>query len=554
MDRSPRLSLSYVSPAQAQKHVTVNETFRRLDQLVQLRVLSMVESAEPASPADGDAYILPSGATGDAWSGFAAGAIAAFQDGAWVEMAPEAGWRAYDANTGALVVFNGAAWASVASGGSGGGGAVDSIFGRTGIITAAASDYDAAQIDFTPAGALAATDVQGAIEELDAGKLSSVNPADLVGVNASADAVNRLSVNSPAVLFNRETTDIQVKLNKQAVGDSGTVLFQTNFSARAELGLAGDDDFHFKVSPDGTSFYESFVLDKDTGDVSFEQNAALKGFFDISEMPAPPSPLANTARLYAKDVAGVTRLAMRDAAGSETVFGAGGGGGAVDSVFGRTGAITAAASDYDATQIDFTPAGDLASTDVQAALQELDTEKQSHSTELSALASLISAANKIPRFTGSGAADVIDFKDEDDMLSDAANAVPSQQSVKAYVDGQLVPIGVAVSDETTALTTGAAKTTLRMPFAMTLTDVRASVVTAPAGSALTVDINEAGASILSTKLTIDAGEKTSTTAVTQAVISDVNLADDAEITIDIDTVGSSIAGAGLKIWLIGRRA
>ena len=115
-------------------------------------------------------------------------------------------------------------------------------------------------------------------------------------------------------------------------------------------------------------------------------------------------------------------------------------------------------------------------------------------------------------------------------------------------------IGVACSDETTALTTGTAKVTFRMPYAMTLTAVRASVTTAPTGSTLIVDINEAGSSVLSTKLSIDATEKTSTTAATAAVISDSALADDAEITIDIDQIGSTVAGAGLKVWLIGKRA
>jgi len=110
---------------------------------------------------------------------------------------------------------------------------------------------------------------------------------------------------------------------------------------------------------------------------------------------------------------------------------------------------------------------------------------------------------------------------------------------------------VACSDETTLLTTGTAKATFRMPYAFTLTAVRASVNTAPTGSVLTVDINEGGSTILSTKLTIDASEKTSTSAATAAVISDTALADDAEITIDIDGVGSTVAGKGLKIVLIG---
>jgi len=115
-------------------------------------------------------------------------------------------------------------------------------------------------------------------------------------------------------------------------------------------------------------------------------------------------------------------------------------------------------------------------------------------------------------------------------------------------------IQVACSDETTALTVGADKIKFRMPYAMTLTAVRASLSTAQAtnggGGIFTVDINEAGASILSTKLTIDNTEKTSTTAATAAVISDSALADDAEITIDIDQIGDGTA-KGLKGTLIG---
>jgi hypothetical protein len=110
---------------------------------------------------------------------------------------------------------------------------------------------------------------------------------------------------------------------------------------------------------------------------------------------------------------------------------------------------------------------------------------------------------------------------------------------------------VAASDESTALTTGAAKITFRMPRAVTLTSVRASLTTAQAsGSIFTVDINESGTSILSTKLTIDNTEKTSFTAATPPVISDAALADDAEITIDIDQIGDGTA-KGLKVMLIG---
>lgn len=112
-------------------------------------------------------------------------------------------------------------------------------------------------------------------------------------------------------------------------------------------------------------------------------------------------------------------------------------------------------------------------------------------------------------------------------------------------------ICIAASDELTALTAGTGKITFRMPYAFTLTSVKASLTTAQtSGSIFTVDINEAGATILSTKLTIDNTEKTTVTAATPAVISDTSLAADAEMTIDIDQIGDGTA-KGLKIYLIG---
>ncbi len=151
---------------------------------------------------------------------------------------------------------------------------------------------------------------------------------------------------------------------------------------------------------------------------------------------------------------------------------------------------------------------------------------------------------------------------DDDLLvavNDPGGAPASRKITIANVRASLVTgspaeICIAASDETTNLTTGTAKATFRMPFAMTVTEVRASVNTAPTGSTLVVDINETGTTILSTKLSIDVSEKTSESAATPPVISDGALADDAEITIDIDQIGSTIAGKGLKVWLIGVRA
>jgi hypothetical protein len=114
-------------------------------------------------------------------------------------------------------------------------------------------------------------------------------------------------------------------------------------------------------------------------------------------------------------------------------------------------------------------------------------------------------------------------------------------------------IVIPVGDESTALTDGTNKVRFRMPFAATLLAVRANVNTAPTGSTLIVDINEGGASVLGTKLSIDATETSSTTAASAATIADSSLADDAEIGIDIDQKGATVAGAGLKVSLFGRR-
>jgi hypothetical protein len=112
---------------------------------------------------------------------------------------------------------------------------------------------------------------------------------------------------------------------------------------------------------------------------------------------------------------------------------------------------------------------------------------------------------------------------------------------------------IAASDEATDLATGTDKVYFRMPYAGTLLAVKATVNTAPTGSTLICDINEAGTSVLGTKLSIDASEKTSDTAASAATITDSALANDAEITIDIDQVGSTVAGKGLKVYMKVRR-
>ena len=228
-EKSPRLALSYIAPQQAQKHVTVNESLRRLDVLTQLTVRSSRRDDEPTAPGEGEGYVLTPGRTGANWSAMTAHRLAIFQDGAWVEITPQAGWRAYALDEAALLVFDGTSWSAATTAGDGESGGV------------------------TPTS------------------LSDGSHA-LIGVNgANADETKRLSVRTPAALFDAVdavesgTGDCRIIVNKETASDTASHLFQTNFSGRAEFGLTGDDDFHIKVSPDGTNFRAAVIIDKDNG-------------------------------------------------------------------------------------------------------------------------------------------------------------------------------------------------------------------------------------------------------------------------------------------------
>jgi hypothetical protein len=215
---TPNLGLPFLMAAQAQKHVTHNEALRALDALVHLAAIDRDATTPPISPEDGDRYIVAVGGAG-AWEGHDL-EIAAYQDGAWAFFQPLVGWRSWISDEEALVVWDGSAW-SLVGGGDGGGSGGDG------------GDFDT------------------------------------VGINATADTTDRLAIASAASLFNHAGNGHQQKINKAAAGDTASQLYQTGFSGRAEIGLTGDDDFHFKVSPDGSAWNEAILIDKDTGEVSF---------------------------------------------------------------------------------------------------------------------------------------------------------------------------------------------------------------------------------------------------------------------------------------------
>lgn len=217
-DQSPILALPLIQPAQAQKHVTHNEALMRLDLLVQLAVDSRSQTTPPASPAEGLRHIVPAGATGD-WAG-KTGQIALWLDAVWQFTAPLPGWRAWVADEEAVVTFSAGQWRAMAEG--------------------------------------------------------ALTVAEL-GVSASPDATNRLAVSSSASLFNHAGAGHQVKLNKAAAGDTASLLFQTGFSGRAEMGTAGSDDFAIKVSGDGGSFATALTIGAASAEVTLARPALLTG-------------------------------------------------------------------------------------------------------------------------------------------------------------------------------------------------------------------------------------------------------------------------------------
>ncbi len=252
---TPNLGLPYILAAQSQKHVPHNEAIRTLDAILQLSVLDRSLTAPPATPVEGDRYIVASSPTG-VWSGQAE-KVAGYQDGAWMFYAPKEGWISWVADENIAVAFDGVAWTALSAGGGGGG--VTDHGALTGL-----GDDDHPQYHNNARG--------------DA-RYTLLNPATL-GINATADTTNRLSVGSAASLFNHAGTGgHQIKINKAAVADTASFLFQSAFSGRAEIGLTGDDDFHFKVSPNGSAFNEAIIINRTTGACSFP-NTSFGGVTD----------------------------------------------------------------------------------------------------------------------------------------------------------------------------------------------------------------------------------------------------------------------------------
>ncbi|NML72758.1 DUF2793 domain-containing protein [Rhizobium sp. S-51] len=203
-DTTINLALPYILPSQAQKHVTHNEALQALDAIVQLTIAER-RTAPPEAPVEGRCYWVTPPASGD-WSGKEQ-RLAFRQDDAWIFVTPRAGWRGFEQTDGRLKVFSGTDWLDLPT----------------------AADLEVSTL----------------------------------GLSTTADAMNRLAVRSPASLFTHDGSDHRMKLNKAATDDTASLLLQSGWQGKAEIGLAGEDRLSIKVSPDGSTWTTALVISPD---------------------------------------------------------------------------------------------------------------------------------------------------------------------------------------------------------------------------------------------------------------------------------------------------
>lgn len=235
-DTSAILSLPYLQPAQAQKHVTHNEALQLLDVLVQMAVIARTLSLPPASPVDGERYIVGPGAGGE-WAG-KSGEIACFQAGAWRFITPMSGWQTW----------------------------------------VLAED-------------IVLTHISGTWQEGTARLM-----AKQLGINATPDSTNRLSLSADATLLNNAGAGHQLKINKAGVSDTASLLLQDNWSGRAEIGLTGSDDLAVKVSADGSAWVNAISVAASNGMVTVPSLKVLTGL-DLPTAGVARSALASATAL-----------------------------------------------------------------------------------------------------------------------------------------------------------------------------------------------------------------------------------------------------------------
>jgi len=251
MSTTPHLILPLLAAAQAQKHVTHNEALASLDALVHLAVKERGRTAAPGSPAEGDRYLVGTGATG-AFGGHD-GEIALFDLGRWRFFIPRAGWRVYVETEDRIIVFDGSQWK-------------------------------------------------------DLGHYAQVlEHVERLGIGTAPDDMNRLSTKLNSALFSALTAeeggtgDLRFVLNKGETNNVLSQLYQRGFSGRAETGLIGNDDFSVRVSPDGSQWRDALMVDRNTGIASFPSG--------LVNVPGPNLLVNSAFRVNQRSFAGGTLAA-----------------------------------------------------------------------------------------------------------------------------------------------------------------------------------------------------------------------------------------------------
>ena len=233
-DTTDTLSLPYIMPAQAQKHVTHNEALRGLDALVQMTVLGTSEQTPPGAPQPGDSHIVASGGQSE-WAGHDT-EIAVFDGTAWVFYPPRIGWRCWNANAKQYLVFDGADWHEITP---------------------------SALQDMTLLGLGTSATAQTPFQaRLNQALWTAVNEAD--GGNGSMVAT----------------------LNKEGATDDLGLVFQTNYATRALLGLFGSDSLRLSVTDDGINFRDVMTMDHVSGRPSLPNLPRFKAFTNYDNFVA----------------------------------------------------------------------------------------------------------------------------------------------------------------------------------------------------------------------------------------------------------------------------